>query len=66
VNKQFYEPEGFYFNSARKVANSQSDYLLVSEGNIVNLDSQSVFSLLDNYPDYLIFTELGGTTIGIS
>jgi ATP-dependent RNA helicase DHX8/PRP22 len=56
---------GFYFNSARRVANSDCDYLLLGEGNIVNLDPQSVFSLMNKYPDYLIFTELGGTTIGI-
>jgi len=55
---------GFYFNSARKLANSQSDYLLLSEGNIVNLDPQCIFSIKGIYPEYLIFTELGGTTIG--
>lgn len=55
---------GFYFNSARKLANSQSDYLLLSEGNIVNLDPQCIFAIKGIYPEYLIFTELGGTTIG--
>jgi len=54
---------GFYFNSARKLANSQSDYLLLSEGNIVNLDPQCTFANKGIYPEYLIFTELGGTTI---
>ena len=55
---------GFYFNSARKLANSQSDYLLLSEGNIVNLDPNCIFAIKGIYPEYLIFTELGGTTIG--
>jgi len=54
---------GFYFNSARRVANSQSDYLILAEGNIVNMDPQSVYGLKEIYPDYVVFTELGGTTI---
>ena len=46
------------------MANSQSDYLLLPEGNIISIDSVSVYSLQEFYPDYVIFTELGGTTIG--
>ena len=54
---------GFYYNLSRKIMNSNMDYLLLSEGNRINIDSNSVFGLWDIYPDYVIFTELGGTSI---
>lgn len=54
---------GFYFNSARRVAHSESEYLLLSEGNIVSVDPNCVFSLRERFPPYVIFTELGGTSI---
>ena len=55
---------GFFFNSARKLANSDTDYLMISDGNIVSLDPSSAFSLKENYPQCLIFTELSGTSVG--
>jgi len=54
---------GFYFNIARKVANSNMDYILLSEGVRINIDPNSVFGIWDIFPDYVIFTELGGTSI---
>lgn len=54
---------GFFFNSARKVVNSNQDYLLIAEGNIVNIDLQSIYTLKDEFPDCVIFTELSGTSI---
>jgi hypothetical protein len=41
---------GFFFNSARKLANSDTDYLMISDGNIVSLDPSSAFNLKENYP----------------
>jgi hypothetical protein len=46
------------------MVNSERDYLLISEGNIVSIDQGSVFSLKEKFPDYVIFTELSGTSIG--
>lgn len=68
---------GFYFNTARKMANSQDTYLMVYpevfnwevlseaglQGTIVDVDVSSVYALLEQYPDCVIFTELGGTTL---
>ncbi|KAL4497398.1 hypothetical protein ABPG72_011333 [Tetrahymena utriculariae] len=52
---------GFYYNSARKVQNSTDSYLLIyPEGNVVDIDPQSVYSISQNYPPHVIFTELGG------
>ena len=53
---------GFYYNITRKVQNSNMDYLLMSEGNRVNIDPSSVFGIWEQYPDWVIFTELGGTS----
>ena len=54
---------GFYYNIARKVANSNMDYILLSEGVRINIDPNSVFGVWNIFPDYVIFTELGGTSI---
>ena len=54
---------GFYFNSARKVANSNQDYLLINEGNIVSIDLQSIYTMKEDFPECVIFTELSGTSI---
>lgn len=50
----------FFFNSARRVHNANEDYMLLAEGNLLNLDPLSAFSVTDNYPEYIIFTELAG------
>jgi len=52
---------GFYYNLSKKVSNSNMDYILLSEGNRINIDPSSVFGVWDIFPDYVIFTELGGT-----
>lgn len=53
---------GFYFNSARKIHNQEYMYLLIyPEGSIVDIDSNSVFSLTETFPDCVIYTELGGS-----
>lgn len=51
----------FFFNGARRVHNMAEDYLLLSEGIIVNIDPQSAISVKHSFPEYIIFTELGGT-----
>lgn len=45
------------------MANSNQDYLLISEGNIVGIDFQSIYTLKEEFPDCVIFTELSGTSI---
>jgi len=55
---------GFYFNTARRMANSEDSYLMVyPEGTIVTVDISSVYALLGKYPNCVIFTELGGTSL---
>lgn len=51
----------FFFNGARRVHTAAEDYLLLSEGVKVNVDPQSAIAVRNSYPEYLIFTELGGT-----
>ena len=45
------------------MANSNQDYILISEGNIVSIDIQSIYTLREEFPDCVIFTELSGTSI---
>ena len=52
----------FFFNAARRLHNMTEDYILLSEGNIVNLDPLGAFTLKGHYPEYIIFTELAGHT----
>lgn len=55
---------GFFFNSARKIINKDGSYILVyPEGNVVDVDPQSVYVSTNFYPNFVIFTELGGTSI---
>lgn len=51
----------FFFNGARRVHNMSEDYLLLSEGIIVNIDPQSAIAVCKSYPEFIVFTELGGT-----
>ena len=52
----------FFFNAARRLHNMTEDYILLSEGNIVNLDPLGAFTLKSHYPEYIVFTELAGHT----
>jgi len=54
---------GFYFNCARRVANSPTDYILIAEGQIVSLDPSSALAIREVYPETVVFTELGGTSV---
>lgn len=51
----------FFFNGARRMHNISEDYILLSEGTTVALDPQSAISICQSYPEFLVFTELGGT-----
>jgi len=54
---------GFFMNSARKMGHlSDASYLNVSDGNVVLLDTSSSLYLNENFPDWVIYTELGGYT----
>jgi ATP-dependent RNA helicase DHX8/PRP22 len=53
--------QGFFMNAARKIPNS-NDYLRVSDGSVVSLDSQSGIVIKDMKPELVIFTELGGSS----
>ncbi|CAK74068.1 unnamed protein product (macronuclear) [Paramecium tetraurelia] len=54
---------GFYFNTARKMHNGEDTYLMVyPEGTVVDTDPQSVYTVIQQYPETVIFTELGGTS----
>ena len=55
----------FFFNSARRIHRSSGEYLLMSEGQKVNMDENSAFSIRDSFPEFLIFTELSGISSGI-
>ena len=41
---------GFYYNIARKLANENMDYILISEGNRVNIDPNSILGICDINP----------------
>lgn len=51
----------FFFNGARRVHNMSEDYLLLSEGIMVSIDPQSAIAVRRSFPEYVVFTELGGT-----
>jgi len=55
--------QGFYMNSARKlpIANEGTSYLKISDGTVVQLDSNSSIALKNMKPDLVLFTELGGS-----
>ena len=55
---------GFHFNSAKRLPNSKEDYILMSEGNSVTLDPSSSYCKKEKFPNYIIFTELGGNSAG--
>lgn len=54
--------QGFYMNAARKIpiANDGS-YLKISDGSVVQLDSNSAISIKEMKPDLVLFTELEGS-----
>ena len=46
------------------MANSPTDYILIAEGQIVSLDPSSALAIREVYPETVVFTELGGTSVG--
>ena len=54
---------GFFYNAARAMINAPQNYIVIHEGTIVTLDPASVYSIKEHYPNYVIFTELSGTSI---
>ena len=54
----------FYYNSARRIHNANEEYMLLAEGNILNIDHNSAFSVRNNFPEIVIFTELAGRQTG--
>lgn len=50
----------FFYNSARRVHNANEDYLLLSDGTMVQMDPNCAFSFNKKTPEYVIFTELSG------
>ena len=53
----------FFYNTARRMHNSNEDYLLISEGNVVSMDPNSAFGIKGILPEYLIYTELSGKSV---
>jgi ATP-dependent RNA helicase DHX8/PRP22 len=53
----------FFYNSARRLHNPNEDYLLLSEGNLVSIDVNSSYYIINKYPEYVVFTELSGQNI---
>ena len=55
---------GFFFNSARKLHNNENLYLLIyPEGNVVEVDPQSIYNTIQEFPNTVVFTELGGNQV---
>lgn len=55
---------GFYYNTARMMHNAEGGYLMVyPEGTVVDMDPNSVYTVMNYFPECVIFTELGGTNI---
>ena len=54
---------GFYYNAARAMINAPQSYIVIHEGTTVTLDPTSVYAIKEQYPNYVIFTELSGTSI---
>jgi len=55
-------------NTSRRVPHHAKEgaYLTVHEGLMVKVDRTSVFSMFNEYPDWLIYTELSSTASGSS
>jgi hypothetical protein len=43
--------------------NTPESYIVIHEGTVVNMDPGSIFSLGDQNPTYVVFTELSGTSV---
>ena len=55
---------GFYMNSARAVAYGQpGSYLSVRDGTLLHLDKESCISVMENYPTWILYTQLGGSSL---
>ena len=53
--------EGFYMNAARKISgNKEGSYLTANEQIMVKTDRWSCFDLYENFPDWVLYTELSG------
>ena len=55
---------GFYMNSARAVAYGQpGSYLAVKNGTLLHLDKDCAMSMLEYYPSWILYTQLGGASL---
>ena len=52
----------FFYNAARRLHTSAEEYILLSEGNVVNLDPNCAFAVTEHFPEYIIFSELAGNS----
>ena len=43
--------------------NSPESYIVLNDGTVVNMDPNSIYYIKDRFPSYVIFTELGGTSV---
>jgi len=43
--------------------NAPENYIVIQDGTIVTLDPASVYAIREKYPNYVVFTELSGTSI---
>ena len=57
--------EGFYMNVARKISsNSEGQYITADEQVMVKVDKWTCFEMNENYPDWILYTELAGSASG--
>ena len=55
---------GFYMNAARGIAYGQPGaFLSVSDGSMLHIDASCSISILESYPNWIIFTLLGGSSM---
>lgn len=55
---------GFYMNSARAVAYGQpGSYLAVRDGTLLHLGKECAMSMLEYYPSWILYTQLGGASL---
>lgn len=55
---------GFFMNAARGIAYGQPGaFLSVADGTMLHIDSSSSISILESYPNWIIYTLLGGSSM---
>eukprot|EP01022_Parablepharisma_sp_SALTPOND_P028529 TRINITY_DN71103_c5_g1_i1.p3 TRINITY_DN71103_c5_g1~~TRINITY_DN71103_c5_g1_i1.p3 ORF type:complete len:627 (+),score=67.27 TRINITY_DN71103_c5_g1_i1:11580-13460(+) len=55
---------GFFMNACRRVpgAGDSTSYLTVNEGHMAQIDFNSCLAAYENYPDWILYTEISGTS----